>query len=46
MITEELSTYKRVSVLERMHQRYSILRMTREREELLAKVTPSPELQP
>lgn len=47
MITEELSTYKRISVLERMHQRYSILRMTREREELLAKVTPaSPTPQP
>jgi len=40
MIDKELSSYKRISVLERMHQRYSILRMTRERAELLAKVTP------
>lgn len=37
MIEEELRTHKRVSVLERMHQRYNILRMSREREELLTK---------
>jgi hypothetical protein len=42
MITEELRTYKRISVLERMHQRYNILRVTREREELLTKATASP----
>lgn len=37
MIAEELRTYKRISVLERMHQRYNILRVSREREELLTK---------
>ena len=35
MLDEERSTHKRVSMLERLHQRYSSLRTTRERLEIL-----------
>ena len=35
MLTNERQTLKRVSVLERMHQRYNTLRVARERLELL-----------
>jgi len=35
MLNNERNTLKRVSVLERMHQRYNTLRVARERLELL-----------
>jgi len=35
MLNDERQTLKRVSVLERMHQRYNTLRVARERLELL-----------
>jgi hypothetical protein len=35
MLTNERQTLKRVSVLERLHQRYNTLRVARERLELL-----------
>ena len=35
MLDEERATHKRVSMLERLHQRYSSLRTTRERLEIL-----------
>ena len=37
MLNNERNTLKRVSVLERMHQRYNTLRVARERLELLKK---------
>lgn len=38
MLTEERSNKRRVSILIRLHQRYSSLRTARERLELLAEV--------
>jgi hypothetical protein len=35
LLNEERATAKRVSVLERLHQRYSTLRAARERQEIL-----------
>ena len=35
MLTEERTNQRRVSVLERLHQRYNTLRVSRERIELL-----------
>lgn len=35
MLTEERTGPRRSTVLERLHQRYCILRMTRERQEIL-----------
>lgn len=35
MLTEERTGARRSTVLERLHQRYCILRMTRERQEIL-----------
>ena len=35
LLNNERNTLKRVSILERMHQRYNTLRVTRERLELL-----------
>lgn len=35
MLTEERSNQRRVSVLERLHQRYNTLRVSRERIEIL-----------
>jgi hypothetical protein len=36
MLMEEFDTLKRVTVLERLHQRFTTLRAQREREELLS----------
>jgi hypothetical protein len=35
LLVDEVAFHKRVSMLERMHQRYSILRTARERADLL-----------
>lgn len=35
LLTQERATTKRVTVLERLHQRYSTLRAARERQEIL-----------
>ena len=37
LLTEERQTAKRVTVLERLHQRYTTLRAARERAEILKK---------
>ena len=39
MLTEERQTSKRVTVLERLHQRYTTLRAARERAEILKEAT-------
>jgi hypothetical protein len=39
MLNEERATGKRVTVLERLHQRYNTLRVARERVELLKEAT-------
>ena len=39
MLNEERVTAKRVTVLERLHQRYNTLRVARERVELLKEAT-------
>ena len=39
LLTEERATGKRVTVLERLHQRYNTLRVARERVELLKEAT-------
>jgi hypothetical protein len=36
LLTEERAGRKRVSILERLHQRYTILRAARERREILS----------
>ena len=36
LLTEERAGRKRVSILERLHQRYTILRSARERREILS----------
>ena len=35
MLQDEIETYKRVTVLERLHQRYTTLRTARERAEIM-----------
>ena len=39
MLTAERAGRKRVSILERLHQRYTVLRATRERIEILKEAT-------
>jgi len=39
LLNEERATTKRVTVLERLHQRYSTLRAARERQEILKEAT-------
>ena len=39
MLTEERANLRRIVVLERLHQRYNSLRITRERIELLKEAT-------
>ena len=42
MIETEMATHRRTTVVERMHQRYNILRMARERDALFGQLKPSP----
>lgn len=39
LLNQERATHKRVTVLERLHQRYNTLRVARERVELLKEAT-------
>jgi hypothetical protein len=39
LLTEERATGKRITVLERLHQRYNTLRVARERVEILKEAT-------
>jgi hypothetical protein len=39
LLNQERATHKRVTVLERLHQRYNTLRVARERVELLREAT-------
>lgn len=39
LLNQERASYKRVTVLERLHQRYNTLRVARERVELLREAT-------
>ncbi len=39
LLNQERASYKRVTVLERLHQRYNTLRVARERVELLKEAT-------
>lgn len=39
LLNQERTSYKRVTVLERLHQRYNTLRVARERVELLREAT-------
>ena len=39
LLNQERTTHKRVTVLERLHQRYNTLRVARERVELLREAT-------
>ena len=42
MINDELDNQQRISMIIRLHQRFNIVRMTRERKELLAAINLSP----